>query len=158
MPAGGQAGDPVDSWVNPTSIVGGVLAVAAAAYLAAVYLVWDARRARRDATWPSTSAAAPSSPPSSWPWSRPSALVVLHADAAYLFDGLTSRALPLVILSGVCGVGALLLLVRDAARGARALAVVAVAGRRRRLGCRAVALPPAREPHRSPRPRHRPAP
>ena len=32
-----------------------------------------------------------------------------------------------LILSGACGVGALLLLVRDAARGARALAVVAVA-------------------------------
>ena len=52
---------------------------------------------------------------------------MLHADAAYVFDGLTSRALPVAILSGVCGAGALLLLVRDAARGARALAVVAVA-------------------------------
>ena len=45
VPAGGKAGDPVDSWLNPTSIVTGVLAVAVAAYLAAVYLVWDARRA-----------------------------------------------------------------------------------------------------------------
>ena len=44
VPAGGQAGDPVDSWINPTSILGGVLAVAAVAYLSAVYLVWDARR------------------------------------------------------------------------------------------------------------------
>src|SRR5215207_95056 len=44
VPAGGQAGDPVDSWINPTSVLGGVLAVAAVAYLAAVYLVWDARR------------------------------------------------------------------------------------------------------------------
>jgi cytochrome d ubiquinol oxidase subunit II len=52
---------------------------------------------------------------------------VLHADAAHLFDGLTSRALPVAILSGACGVGALLLLVRGAARGARVLAVVAVA-------------------------------
>ena len=25
VPAGGQAGDPVDSWVNPTSVLGGVL-------------------------------------------------------------------------------------------------------------------------------------
>jgi cytochrome d ubiquinol oxidase subunit II len=39
VPAGGQAGDPVDSWINPTSVVGGVLAVATAAYLSAVYLV-----------------------------------------------------------------------------------------------------------------------
>src|SRR6188472_2318743 len=44
VPPGGQAGDPVDSWINPTSIVGGVLAVVAAAYLSAVYLEWDARR------------------------------------------------------------------------------------------------------------------
>ena len=44
VPAGGQAGDPVDSWINPTSVVGGILAVATAAYLSAVYLVWDARR------------------------------------------------------------------------------------------------------------------
>src|SRR6187455_1473407 len=44
VPAGGQPGDPVHSWINPTSVVAGVLAVAAVAYLAAVYLVWDARR------------------------------------------------------------------------------------------------------------------
>src|SRR6476620_7213110 len=31
VPAGGRAGDPVDSWINPTSIVTGVLAVALAA-------------------------------------------------------------------------------------------------------------------------------
>jgi cytochrome d ubiquinol oxidase subunit II len=52
---------------------------------------------------------------------------VLRADAPYLFDGLTSRALPLVILSVVCGAGALVLLVRDAAGGARLLAIAAVA-------------------------------
>src|SRR5215204_1532689 len=45
VPAGGQAGDPVASWINPTSVVGGVLAVAAVAYLSAVYLIWDVRRA-----------------------------------------------------------------------------------------------------------------
>ena len=44
VPAGGEAGDPVDSWINPTSILGGVLAVCVVAYLAAVYLVWDAHR------------------------------------------------------------------------------------------------------------------
>ena len=40
----GEAGDPWSSWINPTSILGGVLAVTMAAYLASVYLVWDARR------------------------------------------------------------------------------------------------------------------
>src|SRR5262245_65250934 len=44
VPSGGQAGDPVDSWLNPTSVVTGLLAITLAAYLAAVYLVWNARR------------------------------------------------------------------------------------------------------------------
>ena len=43
-PAGGKAGDPWDSWINPTSLLGGVLAVVVVAYLAAVYLTWDASR------------------------------------------------------------------------------------------------------------------
>src|SRR3954470_3663307 len=44
VPSGGKAGDPWTSWINPTSAVGGLLAVAVCAYLSAVYLVWDARR------------------------------------------------------------------------------------------------------------------
>src|SRR6476469_7187438 len=48
VPAGGRAGDPWDSWVNPSSILGGVLAVVVVAYLAAVYLTWDARRISDD--------------------------------------------------------------------------------------------------------------
>jgi cytochrome d ubiquinol oxidase subunit II len=55
-------------------------------------------------------------------------IFVLSNDAEYLFDGLTSRALPLVILSAVCGVGALVLLTRPARYGARLAAVGAVAG------------------------------
>jgi len=126
VPAGGQAGDPVDSWLNPTSILGGVLAVAAVAYLAAVYLVWDARRFgdaqmaeyfRRRAVVSAIVVAI----------IAVVGIFVLRADASYLFDGLTSRALPPVILSAMCGAGALALLVRGAARGARLLAVVAVA-------------------------------
>jgi len=127
VPAGGRAGDPVHSWVNATSVVGGVLAVAAVAYLSAVYLVWEARRQgdedmveyfRRRAV--------------------AAAIVVgvvlvigafvLGADAPYVFDGLTSRALALLIACVACGTGALLLLVRGAPRGARLLAVLAVGG------------------------------
>jgi cytochrome d ubiquinol oxidase subunit II len=54
-------------------------------------------------------------------------IFVLHADARYLFDGLTSRALPLVILSGICGTVSLVLLLRGANAGARVLAMGAVA-------------------------------
>ena len=126
VPAGGQAGDPVHSWLNPTSIVVGLLAVAMAAYLAAVYLVWDARATgeqdlasyfRRRAVIAGIVAAGVAA----------IGFVVLHVEAPTVFAGLTSRALPLVILTVVCGIGALLLLARDAARGARLLAVLAVA-------------------------------
>jgi cytochrome bd ubiquinol oxidase subunit II len=125
VPAGGQAGDPVQSWINPTSVLGGVLAVATAAYLAAVYLVWDARRLdeemaeyfRRRAVAAAAGVGVIGLV----------GIFVLAADASYLFDGLTSRALPLVILSALCGLGALVLLVRNAPRGARLLAVIAVA-------------------------------
>jgi cytochrome d ubiquinol oxidase subunit II len=126
VPAGGQAGEPVASWVNPTSIVAGVLAVVLAAYLAAVYLVWDARRIdddlvdyfRRRAVATAVVAAV----------IAVVGVFVLRADARYVFDGLTSRALPLMILSVACGAGALLLLVRDASRGSRVAAAGAVAG------------------------------
>jgi cytochrome d ubiquinol oxidase subunit II len=126
VPAGGQAGDPVHSWINPTSILGGVLAVAAAAYLASVYLVWDARRLddnhmveyfRRRAVITAAAVGLIGI----------IGIFVLRADAPDLFQGLTSRALPLVIVGALCGVVALVLLIRNASRGARLLAVVAVA-------------------------------
>ena len=44
VPVGNAAGDEVTSWVNPTSILSGCLAVATGAFLAAVYLAADARR------------------------------------------------------------------------------------------------------------------
>jgi cytochrome d ubiquinol oxidase subunit II len=44
-----------------------------------------------------------------------------------VFDGLTSRALPLVVLSALCGTGSLVLLMRRSPRGARLLAAGAVA-------------------------------
>ncbi len=127
VPSGGQAGDPVDSWLNPTSVVTGILAIAVAAYLSAVYLVWDARRAhdagmeryfRRRAVAAAIVAGVLSV----------IGLVVVHSRAPHVFDGLTSRALPIVVLSALCGAAALVLLMRDAARGARVLAVLAVAG------------------------------
>lgn len=126
VPPGGEAGDAWDSWVNPTSILGGVLAVTVCAYLAAVYMVWDARRLEDDEMVE---------------YYRHRAVVaavvaglvalagvfVLREDAPYLFDGLTSRGLPLVILSALSGIGSLVLLVRHAHRGARFLAIGAVA-------------------------------
>ena len=126
VPAGGQAGDPWDSWVNPTSVLGGVLAVVVVAYLAAVYLVWDARRLgdqtmveyfRRRAVVAAVVAGVVSIV----------GIFVLRSDSRYLFDELTTKALPLVLLSALCGTVSLVLLARDAAHGARLLAIGAVA-------------------------------
>jgi cytochrome d ubiquinol oxidase subunit II len=126
VPDGGRAGDPWDSWVNPTSVLGGVLAVTVCAYLAAVFMVWDARRLeddemveyyRRRAIVTAVVAGAVAFV----------GIFVLRSDARYLFDGLTSRGLALVILSALCGIGSLVLLLRDAHRGARLLAIGAVA-------------------------------
>ena len=69
VPAGGEAGDPWSSWVNPTSILGGVLAVVVGAYLAAFFLVSDAARLADDARWSPTSDGEPSRPASSPAWS-----------------------------------------------------------------------------------------
>jgi cytochrome d ubiquinol oxidase subunit II len=126
VPAGGKAGDPWSSWINPTSILGGVLAVTVCAYLAAVYMVWDARRLeepdmveyfRRRAVGAAIVAGLVAL----------AGIVVLHADAIYVFHGLTSRALPLVIMSALCGLGSLVLLTRSNNTGARLLAMGAVA-------------------------------
>ena len=126
VPAGGEAGDPWSSWVNPTSIVGGLLAVTVGAYLAAVYLIWDARRLedeslveyfRRRALAAAVVAGVVAF----------AGIFVLRSDARYVFDGLTSRALPLVVLSALCGTGSLVLLMRRSPRGARLLAAGAVA-------------------------------
>jgi cytochrome d ubiquinol oxidase subunit II len=126
VPSGGEAGDPWSSWVNPTSILGGVLAVTVAAYLASVYLVWDAARLsdagmvayfRRRSIGAAIVAGL----------GALAGVFVLRADARYVFDGLTSRALPLVIVSAVAGAWSLALLLRRSHRGARVLSIVAVA-------------------------------
>jgi cytochrome d ubiquinol oxidase subunit II len=125
VPAGGQAGDPWSSWINPTSILGGVLAVTMAAYLSSVYLVWDARRLSDDEMVEyfrrrSVGAAVVAGVVAA------AGILVLRADADYLFDGLTSRALPIVIVSTLAGAASLVLLTRGAQRGARLLSALAV--------------------------------
>jgi cytochrome d ubiquinol oxidase subunit II len=126
VPAGGKAGDPWSSWVNPTSIVGGLLAVAVTAYLASIYLVWDARRLANDDMVEYFRRRAVAAAVVSGAVAF-AGIFVLHADSTYVFHGMTSRALPLVILSALCGITSLALLLRHASRGARVLAIGAVA-------------------------------
>jgi cytochrome d ubiquinol oxidase subunit II len=126
VPAGGKAGDTWSSWINPTSVLGGVLAVTVCAYLASTYLVFDAGRI--------------GSPDMVEYFRRRSiatgvlaggvafvGIFVLRADARYVFDGLTSRALPIVLISAACGVVSLVLAIRTTHHGARVLAAGAVA-------------------------------
>jgi cytochrome d ubiquinol oxidase subunit II len=126
VPVGNAAGDAVTSWLNPLSLLIGALFVATSAYLAAVFLVNDARRAatadleryfRARALAAAIAAGA----------LAVAGIVVLRADARYVYDGLVGDGLPFVIASLLCGAGVLLLLRRDARRGARPLAIGAVA-------------------------------
>jgi cytochrome d ubiquinol oxidase subunit II len=125
VPTGGGSNH-VSSWINPTSILGGVLAVVTCAYLAAVFLVAEARarrvpdlemyfRRRALAAGALSGAVAIGG------------IFVLRADARHLFDRLTGAALPLVIISAVCGLAALALLRSASPTPLRALAVLAVA-------------------------------
>jgi cytochrome bd ubiquinol oxidase subunit II len=126
VPVGNAAGDPVTSWLNLLSLVIGALFVATSAYLAAVFLVSDARRARaadleRYFTARAIAAAVVAGALAL------GGILALHADARFVYDGLTSDGLALVLVSALCGGGALILLWRGARRGARPLAVGAVA-------------------------------
>ena len=125
VPSGGEPGDPWGSWVNPTSVLGGVLAVCTCAYLAAFFLVSDARRLSDDTMVAYFRRRAVASGIVAGVVAF-AGIFVLRSDATYLFDGLASRALPLVVLSAALGLGALLLVRRRAGRGARLAAVAAV--------------------------------
>ncbi len=146
VPEGGVAGDTWDSWVNPTSILGGVLAVTVCAFLAAVYMVWDAKRFEDDEMVEYFRVRAIAAAVVT----GVVALVgiwVLYDDARYVFDGLMSRALAFVIISGICGVGAIVLLVRNAHRGARCLRHRCGDVGGGRLGRGPVAVHAAQDPH-----------
>jgi cytochrome d ubiquinol oxidase subunit II len=125
VPVGNATGDAITSWLNPVSILIGVLFVATGAYLAAVFLASDARRFgdpdlvryfRDRALVAAVVAGAVAL----------AGLLILHNDARRIADRLTDQALPLVILSALCGVAVLALLARGGGRGVRPLAVGAV--------------------------------
>jgi cytochrome d ubiquinol oxidase subunit II len=126
VPVGNATGDAVTSWLNPLSLVIGALFVATGAYLSAVFLVSDARRAEAPDLERYFSARAMAAAVITGALAA-AGLVLLHNDAKFVYDGLTGDGLPLVILSLVCGIAVLVLLRRGARRGARPLAVGAVA-------------------------------
>ncbi|MFD6922467.1 cytochrome d ubiquinol oxidase subunit II [Streptomyces sp. NPDC059944] len=126
VPAGLAAGDVVHSWLNATSILGGVLAVLTCAHLAAVYLCADAARADAPLLVHAFRQRALASGLASGAVAL-AGIAVLHSDAPELFHGLTHRGLPLVVLSAISGLVGLLMLRRQKFAVARASAALAVA-------------------------------
>ena len=127
VPVGNAKGDLIESWLNPTSALVGVLAVVVSAYLAAVYLAADARRLgdqeledrfRTRALGAGVVAGALAI----------AGLAVLHSDARSLFDGLTEGAgLGAVLVSAAAGAGTLALVAVRRFEPARFSAAIAVA-------------------------------
>jgi cytochrome d ubiquinol oxidase subunit II len=128
VPQGNAAGDIVTSWLNPTSLLVGVLAVAASAYTAAAFLCGDARRSgnellaerfRRRALGAGVVAGAVAAV----------GLVVVRSDAHRIFDRLLEGpGLTAVIASAAAGVATLSLAWGRRYEPARYTAAVAVAG------------------------------
>jgi cytochrome bd ubiquinol oxidase subunit II len=125
VPMGNATGDPMESWLNPTSIFVGLLAITICAYLAAVFLVADAQRRSetrlaayflRRATLAGLAAGALAI----------AGLLVLRFDTPAFVDNLSGRGWPFVLGSVVLGLAALILLRRHALMFTRALAIGAV--------------------------------
>jgi cytochrome d ubiquinol oxidase subunit II len=120
-------GDPATIWINPTSLLTGVLFVVVSAYLAAVYLTMDSERdgepgmrsyfLRRALVAAVASAAVAAV-----------TLAVLHTTAHPVFSELLAgRALPLVVVSVLAGTAVLIMLARGIPKAVRPTAVIAVA-------------------------------
>jgi cytochrome d ubiquinol oxidase subunit II len=127
VPVGNAAGDLIDSWLNPTSVAIGVVAILTGAHLAAVFLTGDARRAdlpdmvaafRTRALISGVVAGAVAL----------ASLLVVRSDARALYDGLTAGdGLLAVIVSGTAGVATLALVAAGRYGPARLSAALAVA-------------------------------
>jgi cytochrome d ubiquinol oxidase subunit II len=125
VPAGGH-GDPMTSWLNPTSLVGGVLAVLTCGYLAAVFLTAEARRvgeedlerwARHRAVLSGVLSGAVAV----------AGLFVLHSDAHRLYGRLVHNGWPCIAISALAGALALVATMRGSVALVRPLGAVAVA-------------------------------
>jgi cytochrome d ubiquinol oxidase subunit II len=126
VPLGNAAGDPIDSWLNPTSVLVGALAVATSAYLAAVWLTADAARADRGELVEAFRKRALAAGVGAGAVAL-GGLFVLRSDAARIYDGLTAGAgLVAVLASGAAGVATLGFVARRRLEAARWSAAVAV--------------------------------
>lgn len=128
VPVGNAAGDMISSWLNPTGMAIGVLAVVTGAYVAAVYMAGDAVRAGLPDLVQAFKTRALISGAVMGPLGI-AAMLVIRSDARPLFDGLLSGAgLVCVIVSSLAGVATLWLVWTERFGLARAPAALAVTG------------------------------
>ncbi len=135
VPAEGN-GEPFSSWLTPLSLATGVMFVATGAYLSAIFLVGDARRAAERGEAEAGSGPAIDLEAYFVRRALGAALVAgaaaavglveLHAESRYVYDRLLDHGLPLVILSAICGLALLAVLLRGGRRPLRPLAAGAV--------------------------------
>jgi cytochrome d ubiquinol oxidase subunit II len=126
VPVGNAEGDLVTSWINPTSTLIGALAVATAAYMAAVYLAADAARMRESDLAQAFRVRALGTGLVAGALAL-GGLVVVREDAEPLWNGLTSGAgLAAVIVSALAGIATLALVWRGRFEPARFSAAIAV--------------------------------
>jgi cytochrome d ubiquinol oxidase subunit II len=121
-------GNILGAWTSPTAVVTGLLFVSCCAYIGAVYLVGDSRRRRQPDLVRYFSRRAIAAGVVSGVLAAVN-MVLLHGSAPRLFHRLTGQALPLVIVSVLAGLAALVLIVLQrtgALRVAGGLAVAAV--------------------------------
>jgi cytochrome bd ubiquinol oxidase subunit II len=124
---GNPGGSLVTSWLNPTSIAIGVLAVASGAYTSAVFLSGDAERHGDRALTERFRARALGAGLAAGAVAL-GALIVLHFDAERIFRRLTQGpGLPALVASVIAGIATLALVWRRRFEPARYLAAVAVA-------------------------------
>jgi cytochrome d ubiquinol oxidase subunit II len=129
VPVGNARGNLITAWLNPVSILTGVLAVAFSAYLSAVYLAADARRIPAKRTLVSDFRARALSAGVVAGALALAGLFVIRADAQPLWHGLThGTGLAMVIVCAVAGVVTLALVWWSVFGLARASAALAVAG------------------------------
>ncbi|MGW3159560.1 cytochrome d ubiquinol oxidase subunit II [Streptomyces sp. NPDC001089] len=125
VPTGGN-GDAFTSWLNPTSVLGGVLAVVSCAYLAAFYLAAAAHRLDdagleryfRDRALLAGAVAGAVSV---------AGIFVLRTDAPRLFHQLSHQGLPLMVLAALCGVAGMAGAGLGRRAGRREIAALAIA-------------------------------
>jgi cytochrome d ubiquinol oxidase subunit II len=126
VPVGNAAGARWESWLNPTSVMLGVMFVATSAYLAAVYLAADAHRLREPELEQAFRRRAIAGGVAAGGFAFAGILVV-HSDARPIWNGLTSGAgIGALIVSAVAGTATMALVWRNRFEAARAAATVAV--------------------------------